>query len=122
MDVDRSQVIALLRSNGRDDDAARAATELPARIDPHDHADQQLLAQYGIDVGDLPRRLRCMSPPIGGHPGAACSAQRLHRVSPADRFSGLELPRQSAPTQAQRAFHMAASIRCRGTSQERKTR
>lgn len=53
MDVDRSQVIALLHSNGRDDDAARAATELPARIDTQDHADQQLLEQYGIDVGDL---------------------------------------------------------------------
>lgn len=53
VDVDRSDVIALLRGHGSDDDALRAAAALPAQIDTQNHADQQLLQRYGIDVGDL---------------------------------------------------------------------
>lgn len=51
MEIDRAQVIKVLRERGDDDSARRAQDELPQRFDPDEHA--QLLLSYGVDAQDL---------------------------------------------------------------------
>jgi len=56
MEIDKSQIVELLKSRGDDAKAAQAETELPAKVDPEAHAD--LLAKLDIDpqalLKDLP--------------------------------------------------------------------
>ena len=47
MNIDKSQILDLLRGNGQDDQAAQAEKELPDRVDTDQHAG--LLAKFGID-------------------------------------------------------------------------
>ena len=51
MQIDKSQILALLQSRGDQDMAARAGSELPDRVDPEAHSD--LLGRLGIDPQDL---------------------------------------------------------------------
>jgi len=51
MQIDKSQILELLRSRGKTDQAQQAEQELPGQVDTDQHGD--LLAKYGIDVGDL---------------------------------------------------------------------
>lgn len=57
MEIDKSQIIELLKSRGEDAKAAKAETALPDKVDPQAHAD--VLAEVGIDPQDL----------LGGLPG-----------------------------------------------------
>jgi hypothetical protein len=56
MEIDKSQIIELLKSRGEDAKAAKAEADLPAKVDPEAHA--SVLAEVGIDpqdlLGDLP--------------------------------------------------------------------
>jgi hypothetical protein len=49
--IDKSQIIELLKSQGKDDKAAQAESELPGQVDTDQHAG--LLEKLGISPQDL---------------------------------------------------------------------
>lgn len=53
MNIDKDQIVQLLRSQGNHDHAAAAADELPDQVDTDnsDHAD--MLSKFGLNSGDL---------------------------------------------------------------------
>ena len=51
MQIDKSQIIDLLKSRGEHDKAAQAESDLPNKVDPE--ADRGLLEKLGIDPKDL---------------------------------------------------------------------
>ena len=51
MEIDKSQIIELLKSRGDDAKASQADSELPDKVDPEAHAG--LLSKLGIDPQDL---------------------------------------------------------------------
>jgi len=51
MQIDKNQILQLLRSQGDDDKAAQADQELPAQVDTDQHAG--LLAKFGLDPAEL---------------------------------------------------------------------
>jgi hypothetical protein len=51
MQIDKSQIIELLKSQGQDDKASQAESELPGQVDTDQHAD--LLEKFGISPQDL---------------------------------------------------------------------
>jgi len=51
MQIDKSQILELLKSQGDNDKASQAETELPDQVDTDQHAG--LLSKLGIDPGDL---------------------------------------------------------------------
>jgi hypothetical protein len=60
MNIDKSQIIDLLKSQGKHDDADQAQAELPDQVDPGQHSD--LLAKFGINPQDLLGKI----PGLGG--------------------------------------------------------
>ena len=63
MKIDKAQVIDLLKSQGKNDDAEQAQSQLPDQVDPEQHAD--LLAKFGINPKDLLGKI----PGLGGFGG-----------------------------------------------------
>ena len=55
MNLDKEQIINFLKSLGKDDDAARAESELPDKVDTD--KDRDLLEKFGVDPKELLRRL-----------------------------------------------------------------
>jgi hypothetical protein len=55
MQIDKAQIIELLRSQGKDDKAGQAESELPDQVDTEQHAG--LLDKLGINVPDLVAKL-----------------------------------------------------------------
>ena len=51
MQIDKSQILDLLRSQGRDDQVQEADQQLPDRVDPQEHAG--LLQRFGLDPQEL---------------------------------------------------------------------
>jgi hypothetical protein len=51
MQIDKSQILELLRSKGDNDKAAEAEAELPDQVDTDQHAG--LLSKFGINPADL---------------------------------------------------------------------
>ena len=51
MQIDKQQIIELLRSRGNQDQADQAQSELPDQVDTDQHADK--LSQLGIDPQEL---------------------------------------------------------------------
>ncbi len=51
MNIDKQQILDLLRQQGRNDQASQAESELPDQVDTDQHAG--LLEKFGINVGDL---------------------------------------------------------------------
>ena len=51
MEIDKSQIVELLKSRGEDAKAAQAEANLPATVDTEAHA--SLLLELGIDPQDL---------------------------------------------------------------------
>ena len=51
MQLDKSQVLDMLKSRGDNDLASMAASELPDKVDTDQHAD--LLSKFGISPQDL---------------------------------------------------------------------
>jgi nanoRNase/pAp phosphatase (c-di-AMP/oligoRNAs hydrolase) len=49
--IDKQQILELLRSQGQQDQAQQADSELPDQVDTDQHAG--LLSKYGINVQDL---------------------------------------------------------------------
>jgi len=55
MQIDKNQILELLRSQGDQDKAAQAESELPDQVDTEQHAG--LLSKFGIDPAELLSRL-----------------------------------------------------------------
>ena len=51
MNIDKQQILDLLRNQGKDDQAQQAESELPDQVDTDKHAG--LLDKFGINVDDL---------------------------------------------------------------------
>lgn len=51
MNIDKSQILDLLRSHGDDDKVKQADQELPDEVDTD--RDGGLLSKFGLDIGDL---------------------------------------------------------------------
>ena len=60
MNIDKSQIIEMLKSRGEDDKARKAESELPDQVDTEQH--KGLLDSLGLDLGDLTKNL----PGLGG--------------------------------------------------------
>lgn len=55
MQLDKSQILDLLRQQGKQDDAQKADAELPDRVDTDQHAG--LLQKFGLSPQDLINKL-----------------------------------------------------------------
>ncbi|MFL6139762.1 MAG: hypothetical protein ACJ74O_18465 [Frankiaceae bacterium] len=55
MQIDKSQILDLLRSQGDDDKAQQAERELPDKVDTDQHGD--LLSRLGVNVPELLAKL-----------------------------------------------------------------
>ena len=55
MNIDKNQIIELLKSQGDHDKAAQAESELPGQVDTD--KDSGLLSKFGIDPMDLVKKL-----------------------------------------------------------------
>ena len=55
MNIDKSQIIDLLKSQGNHSQADQAQAELPATVDTDQHAG--LLDKFGINIADLAGKL-----------------------------------------------------------------
>ena len=51
MEIDKSQILEHLKALGKHDEAAKADSELPDKVDTDKHGD--LLGKFGIDPQDL---------------------------------------------------------------------
>ena len=60
MNIDKSQIIELLKSRGENAKADQADSQLPDQVDTDQH--KGLLESLGLDVGDLAK----MVPGLGG--------------------------------------------------------
>jgi hypothetical protein len=60
VNIDKSQIIEMLKSRGEDDKAQKAQSQLPDKVDTDHH--KGLLDSLGLDVGDLTKNL----PGLGG--------------------------------------------------------
>lgn len=57
MNIDKDQILQLLRSQGQDEQARQASAELPDKVDTDNPQDAGLLSKYGIDLGGLGDKL-----------------------------------------------------------------
>jgi hypothetical protein len=62
MQIDKAQIIEMLRQQGKNDQAEKADQELPDQVDTDQHAD--LLQRFGLDPKELLGRF------AGGLPGS----------------------------------------------------
>jgi hypothetical protein len=53
MTIDKDQIIQLLQSQGKSEQASEASSELPDQIDTKNPEHAGLLSKYGIDIGGL---------------------------------------------------------------------
>ncbi len=51
MQIDKTMVLELLRSQGKDDQVGQADSELPSQVDTDQHAG--LLSKFGLEPADL---------------------------------------------------------------------
>jgi hypothetical protein len=57
MNIDKDQILQLLRSQGQHDQADKASAELPDKIDTGNAQHAGMLSKYGIDPGSLGDKL-----------------------------------------------------------------
>lgn len=57
MNIDRDQIIQLLRSQGQHDQADKAGSELPGQVDTGNAEHAGMLSKYGINPSDLEGKL-----------------------------------------------------------------
>lgn len=57
MNIDKDQILQLLRSQGQHDQAAQAGSQLPDQVDTDNSDHQNLLSKFGIDPSNLPGML-----------------------------------------------------------------
>jgi hypothetical protein len=64
MEIDKSQILDFLKSQGKHEEASKAESELPDKVDTDKHAD--LLSRFGIDPKDLLGKLGGLGGLFGG--------------------------------------------------------
>jgi hypothetical protein len=57
MTIDKDQILQLLRSQGKNDQASQASSELPDKIDTDNAQHAGMLSTYGIDPSSLSGKL-----------------------------------------------------------------
>jgi hypothetical protein len=57
MNIDKDQILQLLRSQGQHDKASQASSELPDTVDTDKPEHAGMLSKYGIDLGSLGDKL-----------------------------------------------------------------
>ena len=57
MTIDKDQILQLLRSQGQDDQAGQAGSELPDKIDTDNAQHAGMLSRYGIDPSSISDKL-----------------------------------------------------------------
>lgn len=53
MNIGKDQILQLLRSQGKDDQASQASSELPGTVDTGNAQHAGILSRYGIDPGTI---------------------------------------------------------------------
>ena len=53
MNIDKDQIISLLRSQGQHGQADAAQSELPDQVDTEDQGHQNMLSKFGVNPADL---------------------------------------------------------------------
>jgi hypothetical protein len=57
MNIDKDQILQLLRSQGKNDQASQASNELPDKVDTNNADHAGMLSKYGIDPSSLSGQL-----------------------------------------------------------------
>jgi hypothetical protein len=57
MNIDKDQILQLLRSQGKDDQASQAGSELPDKVDTGNAQHAGMLSKYGIDPSSIGDKL-----------------------------------------------------------------
>jgi hypothetical protein len=57
MNIDKDQILQLLHSQGQGDQASKASSELPDKIDTDNAQHAELLSKYGIDPSSIGDKL-----------------------------------------------------------------
>ena len=57
MNIDKDQILELLHSQGKHDEAAQAGNELPDQVDTADDSHKNLLSKFGVDPSDIEGKL-----------------------------------------------------------------
>ncbi|MDQ6936196.1 MAG: hypothetical protein M3140_00550 [Actinomycetota bacterium] len=57
MNIDKEQILQLLRSQGQHDQADQASTELPDQVDTDNNDHAGLLSKFGLDPSALTSKL-----------------------------------------------------------------
>jgi hypothetical protein len=57
MNIDKDQILQLLRSQGKNDQAGQASNELPGKVDTDNAQHAEMLSKYGIDPSSLSGQL-----------------------------------------------------------------
>ena len=57
MNIDKDQILQLLRSQGQHNQASQASNELPDKVDTGDPQHAGMLSKYGIDPASLGDKL-----------------------------------------------------------------
>ena len=53
MNIDKDQIVQLLQSQGKQDQASQASSELPDKVDTDNGQHAGMLSKYGIDPSSL---------------------------------------------------------------------
>lgn len=57
MEIDKSQILDMLRRDNKHDKADQAKDELPDKVDTDNPDHQDLLSKFGLDINDLKGKL-----------------------------------------------------------------
>ena len=57
MNIDKDQIVAMLHSQGKHDEAAQASTDLPGQVDTEDDSHKDLLSKVGVDPSEITSHL-----------------------------------------------------------------
>jgi hypothetical protein len=57
MNIDKDQILELLRSQGKHDEAKQASKDLPDKVDTEDESHQSVLSKLGVDPSELGKTL-----------------------------------------------------------------
>lgn len=57
MQIDKNQILEMLRGQGKHDEAGKAQSELPDKVDTDNPDHQSLLSKFGLNIDDLKGKL-----------------------------------------------------------------
>jgi hypothetical protein len=57
MNIDKDQILELLRSQGKHDEAKQASRDLPDKVDTDDESHQSVLSKFGVDPSEIGKSL-----------------------------------------------------------------